>query len=75
MAGDTGEKTATRQRFGKLLFILMAVGSLALAGYLSLFPGSFGLDQTNAGFFALALIASGMVDAIIAFSWDRIIAH
>ena len=75
MADEIDASTAPRLRFGRLLFILMAVVSFGFAGCLMLFPASLGLDQTNASFIALALIASGVVDAIIAYVWDRITAR
>lgn len=75
MANEIDGNTAPRPRFGRLLFTLMAVASFVLAGYLLLFPASLGLDQTTAGLIALALVASGVADGIIAKVWDRITAR
>ena len=75
MTNDISKPARVRMGAGKILFILMAVGSFVIAAYLVLFPASLGLGQADALFIALALVASGLVDAVLAWKWDRITAR
>ena len=75
MTNDTSTPAKARNGVGKVLFILMALGSFVIAAYLVLFPASLGLGQADALFIALALVASGLVDAVLAWKWDRITAR
>lgn len=61
-----------RAQMAKVLFAIMALGSVLLGMATYVFAGALGIERDVAVLIAVAFLVAGTVDLILMVNWDRL---